>query len=237
MRGSLECLFVRGMLGDLPLEQQLHPGMQQRVWRSMPLFDEVTAAVAQRLTSYPEHELRALQADLRPTEGRERLIAALDAEAALTGVSDARRAQTRRLLDEVTWRLAHQPPSLVIGEYVEKVEKVVASDVFVESRRQRLAAALGEQTFWELSRPGARRADAATRWAGAQTLGIDVVHRSTGVAVAASVETVIGAVVVVAATVGVIALLVQLVKAISGSGKKKTAPAPTPPPAPEPSKP
>jgi hypothetical protein len=189
----------------------------------MPLFDEVATGVSRELDSSSALELGELQAALRQPGVKERLISALDSEAALTGVSAPRRAQTRQLLEHVTWRLASQPPSLIVGEYLEKIEKVAAADVVSEARRQRLAARLGEQTFWGVARQdGPVVSGSMPGWAGARTLGIDVVHRSSGVAVAASMEEALTVVLVVGATVGVIALLVYLVKSIVSSGKDET---------------
>jgi hypothetical protein len=222
-RDSFQALFLRGMLGDLPLENQMHAGMQERIWRAMPLFDEVATGVSRELDSSSPPELGELQAALRQPEAKERLISTLDSEAALTGVSAPRRAQTRQLLEHVTWRLASQPPSLIVGEYLEKIEKVAAADVVSEARRQRLAARLGEKTFWGVARQDWPVVSGSMpRRAGARTFGIDVVHRSSGVAVAASAEDVVIATVVVGATVGVVVLLVYLVKALVNLGRDET---------------
>jgi hypothetical protein len=239
-RGCFEALFLRGMLGDLPLSLQVDERMQQRIFEAMPVFDDVTQGVSSVLGSCPADELRELQSALRQPDVSRQIAAAIDSEAALTGVSEPRRAQLSRMLEHVSWRMTHQPPSLIVDEYVDKVERAAASDVASAARQQRLASLLGEKAFWGVAED--RRpvlAASGPRWAGARVLGIDVVHRSSGVAVAASMDAgqAVGVTLVLGATVGVIALLVYLVKATvkaarGGNGPKdktKTRPAPAEP--------
>lgn len=230
-RGSVQAIFLTGMLGDLPVDRQLDPGMQERIFRSMPLFDDVTDGMSGFLASRTRQDFDHVQAVLREPGASGRLIAALDAEAELTGVSAPRRAQTRQLLQQVTWRLANQPPALLVGECLGKVEKVTATDVQSEARQRHLAARVGEKAFWTLQERAAPPTGGGTTPAqgtkggrrGAKTLGIGLILFVAGAAaVAASESDAVVGVGLVAGTVGVVMILVGLVMLLLGPPKPKT---------------
>ena len=242
-RGSVQTMFLTGMLGDLPVDRQRDRGMQERVLRSLPLFDDVTDGMTGFLSSRTPEDFNRVQAALREPGTSGRLIAALDAEAELTGVSAPRRAQTRQLLQQVTWRLANQPPALLVGEYLGKVEKVTATDVPSEARQRHLASRVGEKAFWALQEPAAPPTVAGTAKAqstkrghrGAKVLGIGLIVFAAGAAIAATTEgdAAVGTG-LVAGTVGVIMILVGLVMLLVDLSKPKPKPVDkeTSPPAP-----
>jgi len=154
-RTAMQTLFVTGMLGDLPVEQQLHPGMQERVWAAVPLMDEALDRTRDFLTTRTDEDLASVQAALRsPHRAAEQVADFLDEEAARTGVSPWRREQLRGMVALAGWRLANQPPDLMIHEYLDKIDRVDASDIAAEAKRRWLAAQVGERLFWA-------RADAA----------------------------------------------------------------------------
>lgn len=244
VRASLQAIFLTGMLGDLPVERQLDPGMQDRIFRSLPLFDEVSDGMSGFLASRTQQDFDRVQAALREPGASDRLIAALDAEAELTGVSGPRRAQTRQHLRHVTWRLANQPPALIVDEYLRKVEKVAATDVQSEARQRRLAARVGEKAFWSLQEQAGGPAAAAPakgnskRGRGAKILGIGLLLFAAGAA-AASVSDAgfaVGSGLVVG-TAGVIMILVGIVMLLASLGKPDAAPPESKPAEPSAAKP
>ena len=224
---SVQALFLTGMLGDLPIPSQMHPGMQDRVWKAMPMFDEAANGMTSLLTSQTEADLARVQTALKSANVRDRLVNSLDAEASKNGVSTARRAQLHDLLQHVTWRMAEQPPSLIVNEYLEKVEKVSDTDVGSEARQRQLAARVGEEAFWTMG-SGSVRDQRISR--GAKTMGIGFITFALGGAAVAA-----GAFPgVFAMTVGVIVMLVGLIILLVGLATSEPPPpvASTPPSSP-----
>ncbi len=219
-RTSLQALFLTGMLGDLPMPSQLHPGMQDRIWRAMPLFDQATDGMTAFLESRTDEDLARVQSALRTPGTAQRVIDSLDAEAGRTDVSAPRRAQLRQLLQHVTWRLAHQPPSLLVSEYLDKVEKVADTDVESEARQRQLAARVGEELFWKANEPSLRHRRIRR---GTKTFGIGFLVTAGGAAVVAA-----GAAPgVFVMTVGVVMMLVGLVILLMGAMTSDPKPEPT----------
>ena len=219
-RKSLQAVFLTGMLGDLPIPSQLHPGMQDRMWDATPLFDEAADGMTAYIGSRTQEDLARVQSALRTPGTAQRVIDSLAAEADRTGVSAPRRAQLREMLQHVTWRLAHQPPSLLVGEYLEKVEKVADTDVEAEARQRQLAAQVGEEVFWK----GDERTKRQRRISrGMKTMGIGLLVTAAGTGVAAA-----GAMPgVFVMTVGVVMMLVGLVILLMGAMTSDPKPEPT----------
>jgi hypothetical protein len=164
-RTAMQTMFLTGMLGDLPVEQQLHPGMQERLWAALPTMDEALDRSREFLTTRTDEEMARVQAALRgPHRAAERVADALDEQAELTGVSPWRREQLRGMVTLAGWRLANQPPDLMVSEYLEKIDRVDPSDIALEAKKRWLAAQVGERLFWA-------RADAADGVVTPHTLG------------------------------------------------------------------
>src|SRR5204863_9289859 len=106
------------------LEKQRPEGMQQRMEDAMPLFDDAVDGMQAFVASRTDSDLAQVQAALRADCVQQRLVDAIVTEAGRTGVSDKRSKQLRKMLDHVAWRLANQPPQLVITEYSEKMKRV-----------------------------------------------------------------------------------------------------------------
>ena len=149
-RAAMHSLYMTGMFGDLPLENQVDQRVQDRLWDSQPAMDEALRGTEAYLAGRTATDLAAVRETLRsrPEVLRE-LIGIVDEEAGRSGVSDARRAQLRTLFTEVGWRLTNQPPELIVREYADKVERVTASDAQSEARRRWLASRVGEAAFWQ----------------------------------------------------------------------------------------
>lgn len=149
VRNAVHSLYITGMFGDLPVEAQLDPRMQDRLWASQPVMDEALDRVNRFLQEQTPDRLARVRTTLRKRPGvLAGVIRTIDAEAARSGLSEPRRDQLRTMFTEVGWRLEHQPPRLIVDEYLTKVRKAVAVDIESAARQRRLAARVGEDAFW-----------------------------------------------------------------------------------------
>lgn len=149
-RKTLLSLYMAGMFGDLPVENQLHPGMQDRLWAAQPAMDEALAEMTDFVHRQTPEQLARVRMTLqtRPDVLRD-ISRMVDTEAERVGVSEARRAQLRAMFTDVGWRIENQPPGLIVDEYVSKVERVTASDIEDAARQRWLTARYGEEIFWQ----------------------------------------------------------------------------------------
>jgi len=151
VRTAVHSLYVTGMFGDLPVENQVDPRVQRRLWDAQPVMDEALARMETFIAEVTPERLARAQSTLRDRpEVLHAIVDTIDREGAESGVSEARRGQLRAIFGEVGWRLQKQPPDLVIREYTEKVERVTASDVAAEARQRWLAARVGADAFWDV---------------------------------------------------------------------------------------
>jgi len=148
-RTSMQSLYLTGMFGDLPAKGQAHPGMQDRMWAAMPIMDEAADRTTAFLSSRTAQDLAAVQSALRNQSVGRTLITSIDAHAASIGLSAQRRAQTQVMMGQAEWRLRSQPPALIVREYLDKVEKLSATDVAAEARQRLLIAQVGDEVFWQ----------------------------------------------------------------------------------------
>ena len=154
-RKSLRTLYMTAMFSDLPEEGQRHPGMQDRIFDAMPEMDEATAGMTAFLATRSPEKLGELQLALRdPTNPAMDIFDALDRGGASLGLSTRRRLQTRVMMTQANWRLRNQPPSLVISETLDKVERMVPTDVSLEAKRDWIAGRVAEQLFWQQEASG-----------------------------------------------------------------------------------
>jgi len=234
-RKALKTLYVTAMFADLPESARRHPGVQERVLKALPEMDEATSSVADYLGSRTPEQLERAQRALRDSRNPAmEMLESLDEQAARAGVSTSRRIQTRRIMTEAAWRLRNQPPALVIRETLDKVDKVSASDVSLEARRDLVAARAGEKLFWNQQQrqagvgPGGSAGDStgtAERHArgtlagrGAKTMGIGILVG--GVAAAGTAAGAFPLVFVV--TVGALMFLIGLIMLLIGLATDST---------------
>lgn len=196
-RSALQALFLTGMIGDLPLEQQFHPGMQERAWAAVPLMDDALERMDHFIGSRSGAELARAQAALRGGDVvADRVADALDREAALSGVSAWRRQQLRGMVRQAAWRLANQPPELLIDEYRDKISKVDGSDIAAELRRRIADGRVSERIFWDrapaggvvsagdvVQRPRTQRERRIARGSRAMGIGLLIFLGSVGIGV------------------------------------------------------
>lgn len=231
---SVQSMFLTGMLGDLPLPQQLDDRMQERVEAAMPMFNEAVDGMTGYLSTRTAVDLQRTAEYLRRPEAARLIIDRLEFDARGTGVSAPRRRQLRAMLEHVTWRLANQPPALIVNEYVDKVARAAETDLAAAIRQRHAAARVGEAAFWAQDAADPRK---ARRARGARTLGLGAIvfAVSAGVVAIGVLTDVAGIGVpgVIGMTVGVVMLLVGLLIFISSALMRGTPPgttsSPTPP--------
>lgn len=217
-RVALQSLYMTAMVGDLPVPAQMHAGIQERVERAMPVFDLASDSMAAFLRSREQDDLAIVQAALRDHGAGARIIDLLDAEAASLGVSEWRREQTRSIYANSEWRLRNQPPSLLVSEYLDKVDRLSAADLRTEAAAQSLGARVAEEAFWQADRdPRSRRISR-----GARTMGYGLLTFAGGGAIVAA-----GAFPgVFVMTVGAIMMIVGLVILLVGLATRSAPKAP-----------
>lgn len=149
-RRTMFSLYMAGMFGDLHVDNQLHPGMQDRMWEAAPIMDEALDELTDFLATRPPERLQVIRSALRDEpEVSHRILSLVDEEAQRSGVSEPRRAQLRAIFNDTGWRLANQPPSLVVDEYLGRVQKVTVSDVEDLARERWLMSRVSEEVFWQ----------------------------------------------------------------------------------------
>lgn len=219
-RAALQAMYFTGMVGDLPTDGQLHPGIQQRIESTMPVMDAAVDRMTAFLRERPASDLAVVQAALRDHDAGARIISLIDDGAASLGLSEWRRAQTRTLFANIEWRLRNQPPELMVSEYVGKIERMVAADAREEAATQELAARAAEAAFWQVQAKS-KRDKRISR--GTRTMGFGILVFAGGAAIVAAG----GVVGLFIGTVGVIMVLVGLIILLVGlaTSEPKLAPA------------
>jgi hypothetical protein len=179
LRKTLRSLLLVGSFHDLPDEGRAHPGMQERMWRSMGEMDEAMLGLASALEGLTPTERADIGRALRDDPGLGmRIVEALDREASAQGVPMSRRLHLRAIAVEVTGRLRQSAP-LLIDEYTGKVRKVAARHGSNEELERRLATQMGEAAFSAMRE---RTVAASARWNVAQAGGYVYVGPTVGVA-------------------------------------------------------
>jgi hypothetical protein len=148
-RQALAALTWSGMYRSLPTENQQDPEVEQRLDRMLPALDDAVFGMSATLAATDRSERAALQASLRREPDLPLRIAdRLEAPARILDVAPASRAQMRRIIASVGWRLQKQPPSLLFDEYVAKVERVAAAHGQLEQLRRYVTVASTGAAIW-----------------------------------------------------------------------------------------
>jgi hypothetical protein len=159
---SLRALYAVGAFADLSLEEQAHPGVQARMGRMLPELERSlreSKALVEGMT--PGHRAALQEALRRDPSIPVKLAEAVDDAGGDAQVSARTRRKFRTLTTQVSVRLRHQDPAVLMNEYVNKVRKLEAwSGTEAELQRQ-LAARIGREALGEQE---ARFADARRRW-------------------------------------------------------------------------
>jgi hypothetical protein len=147
-RRMIGTLLVTQGFRELPVETQLDPAVQARMWDHMDEIGATVFEVTDTLAALDEtHRARLRtvldrQPDLPMDVGE-----LIDAQAAGAGISGARRRQLRQMMSQTAFRLRHGDPGSIIDEYVDKVARVTEA-TGRHGDALRLAKQLGERSFW-----------------------------------------------------------------------------------------
>lgn len=217
-RKIIRSLYMTAVFRDLDIKDQLHPGMQRRMADVQDTMDEALDGVNSLLERQSPQSLARVQTVLgEHPELMNRLGYFFDVEGGRNGVQTERQRRTRETLDHIGWRLANQPPALLIEEYRAKVLKLEATDLESAAYQRWMARQVGEEAFWEIAQEQADlRADRIRR--GLKNMGIGVIIAAAGgifIAIGGDALIAVGA---ITATVGSIWLLVGLVIWLVGLG-------------------
>ncbi|HSS00291.1 MAG TPA: hypothetical protein VLM79_24705 [Kofleriaceae bacterium] len=147
-RRMLRTLVITQGFRDLSVETQVEPAVQTRMSSHMEEVDATVFEVADRLAAIDAAQHARVQRALRDQPDLAMQIGeAVDAHAAAAGLSGARRRQLRMMMMQTAFRLKHEAPGTLIGEYTQKVTRMRQ-----EGDRSALALAvserIGRQAFW-----------------------------------------------------------------------------------------
>jgi hypothetical protein len=147
-RRMLRTLVITQGFRDLSVETQVEPAVQTRMASHMDEVDATVFEVADRLAAIDAAQHARVQRALRDQPDLAMQIGeAVDAHAAAAGLSGARRRQLRMMMMQTAFRLKHEAPGTLIGEYTQKVTRMRQ-----EGDRSALALAvserIGRQAFW-----------------------------------------------------------------------------------------
>lgn len=221
-RDALKSLYMTAMFSDLPVESQAQPDVQERMWAIQATMDRAVtgmSAFLERQTADTFARIRsALEADPTAVRG---VMDFVDSEAARGGISTERRRQTRAMFEQARWRMGHQPPSLLVNEYLEKVERIDASDIESAAREAWIASKVGEKVFWAQEQERSRRQRRITR--GLRTMGIGALVFVGGVILVAATDSALTGVGLLGGTVGSIMFVIGLIILLVGLGTPEGA--------------
>jgi hypothetical protein len=149
-RDSLRALYATGSFLELAPADQLHPGVQSRMLGLLPRIEAAVAGHQRLLVGLGAGDHALLQGHLRrDPELPMRLAERLDDAAIAGGLAPSKRGRLRLAATEVGQRLRTQPPSLLIGEYLDKTRRLQERDGGAGSTERALKARMGEAAFWE----------------------------------------------------------------------------------------
>jgi hypothetical protein len=139
-RKSMRSLLLVGLVHDLPEKSRLHPGVQERLKRSLPEMDESVLGIVDMLQRLTPADRLDIAAAIDADPGLPmRVIEAIDREGRELGVSTKRRMHLRTLGSQVAWRIKHQPLSTVIDDQIDRVQRVMAQHAAHPELAERMA--------------------------------------------------------------------------------------------------
>jgi hypothetical protein len=147
-RRMLGTLLVTQGFRELPVETQLDPAVQARMWSHMDDIGATVFEVTDTLAALDEtHRARLRTVLEREPDLPMDLGELIDARAASAGISSGSRRQLRRMMSQSAFRMRHGDPSSIIDEYVDKVARVTESTER-HGDALHLSKQLGERSFW-----------------------------------------------------------------------------------------
>ena len=141
VKKALRSLTLTGAYRELDVKAKEHPGVKRRVEAGQPELDEAVLGMAAILGDLNEGDRVELQRrlDADPSLAH-RIAEQLDEDMKRMDMPPARRMRLRRLAQHITWRLKNQPVSLLLDEYVDKVDKVAKRVGYDEQLKRQIAA-------------------------------------------------------------------------------------------------
>jgi hypothetical protein len=148
-RTSLRTLYTSALFRSLPEEAQLHPAMQERMVAHLPEMDDAVFGMSDRMSGVPPEQRDEIRSRLqRNPRIPEQMSEGIDRGMAKLHMPIGRRFQMRSLFAQVGWRMQNQSPSIVIDEYVHKVTKATAQIGSQAELQRRIAAQMGQESYW-----------------------------------------------------------------------------------------
>ena len=159
-RQGMRSLLLAGNFGDLSVAGQVHPGVQKRLQYSAPEMEAAVSGTVTQMKSLSPTARSDLQLALRKDPKLEdRVLEAIDLEAAAVGSSNRRRKQLHVMGKQIVGRLKHSS-DIFINEYVTKCEKLTAISGSAAETHRFMAARMGEAAF----RSRIQEAESAARY-------------------------------------------------------------------------
>ncbi len=155
-------MLVSSAVRDLPPALQEHAKVQRRLRREGPRVTRTMMRLTDFLKGHSEEELRDIQKLFQedPSLGEE-AISHYTRWGDRHGLPKERKEQTRSFMETTTWQFTHQPPSLLVNECTDKVDRLCASAGF---RQEDWEAHLSvEQKSFESGQAGPAAAEHLTQ--------------------------------------------------------------------------
>jgi hypothetical protein len=140
VKKALRSLVMTGAYRELSDKAKRHDGVKARVEAVQPELDDAVLGVAALLGDLNEGDRVELQMRLKDDPKLPNRVAEwLDGAMSRMNMPTARRLRLRRLAQHVGWRLEHQPVSVLLEEYVAKVDKVSRRIGYSEELKRQVA--------------------------------------------------------------------------------------------------
>lgn len=149
VQASIKSLYTSAFFRGLPDEAQLHPDVQERMFAQLTTMDEAVYGMTDRMSTLDEDQRDFVKAALHDQKTEPEAISQLfDRGMGELKLPMGRRFQARSIFSKVGWQLQKQP-AVVIDEYVTKVQKATAQIGSQVELQRRIAAQIGQETYWK----------------------------------------------------------------------------------------
>lgn len=148
MSRAMRVLYVTGSLHDLPLESQLDPGLQQRMRAYAPEMEHTVHEITDMIRGLPADRRKHLQKRLREDPALPAQLGEQIKE--LAANARMRRHRGNQVVEGMKingWRLRKQPPSMLIDEYMDKVDRVAPRGMSQAVLHRKIAAIVGSNAM------------------------------------------------------------------------------------------
>jgi hypothetical protein len=149
VRKAVRTLYMTGRFLDMPEEMKVHPGVQARLGAMQTEMDDAVMGMTDHLERMTPDDHRRVQDYLKRDDlFGERLARVLEKTASDDGLTFQRSFGLRSATLDLSQRMAAQSPALVTDPLVRKVRRIEAHPRSNAEEARRLAARVGEETFW-----------------------------------------------------------------------------------------